>query len=452
MGNCCKKRTKPITFDNSQTTKNSNNDISKMEMKDDNCKNEGIRFTNDYYGNNQNNGNNKDSMSTIKKKKDENSQKNNETSDFSDNSEVSVNNNRYDKILIGLNNIGATCYMNATLQCLSNTKKLTEFFMNSFEKYYEKNDDKKITIEYYKLLKHLWDVKNKNNTPYSPDEFKEVISNENPLFEGIQANDSKDLINFLLEKMHEELNKAPKNNIYDNNNNVMKNPNIQMDKSKILQIFLENFKNNYQSIISDIFYGTSETNYLCKSCGTVKYNYEIFFFLEFPLEQVNIYFGKAYNSNNYIRIKNNPDVDLLECFEYNKKEEYMTGENQMYCNICEKNCDAVYSTSLFSMPKYLIIILNRGKGNVYQCNVNFPQTLDLSKYIVSKGGISQYHLYAVICHLGPSSMSGHFIAFCRHRINEKWYMYNDDIVTECQGDEYLTGVPYILFYEEMKFL
>ena len=31
-------------------------------------------------------------------------------------------------ILRGLNNIGATCYMNATLQCLSNIKPLTEFF------------------------------------------------------------------------------------------------------------------------------------------------------------------------------------------------------------------------------------------------------------------------------------------------------------------------------------
>ena len=37
-------------------------------------------------------------------------------------------------VLIGLNNIGATCYMNATLQCLSNTKKLTEYFLNNYTK------------------------------------------------------------------------------------------------------------------------------------------------------------------------------------------------------------------------------------------------------------------------------------------------------------------------------
>ena len=43
--------------------------------------------------------------------------------------------NKKDKkpILIGLNNIGATCYMNATLQCFSNTNKLTEYFLNEYK-------------------------------------------------------------------------------------------------------------------------------------------------------------------------------------------------------------------------------------------------------------------------------------------------------------------------------
>ena len=46
-------------------------------------------------------------------------------------------------------------------------------------------------------------------------------------------------------------------------------------------------------------------------------------------------------------------------------------------------------------------------------------------------------------------MSGHFIAFCKHRLNGKWYKYNDAIVTLCQdqNNEYKIGTPYILFYE-----
>jgi ubiquitin C-terminal hydrolase len=73
-------------------------------------------------------------------------------------------------IIIGLNNIGATCYMNATLQSFSNTDKLTEYFLNTYK--YDPNDEKKImSNEYYKVIKNLWDINNKQKC-YSPYDFK----------------------------------------------------------------------------------------------------------------------------------------------------------------------------------------------------------------------------------------------------------------------------------------
>jgi len=277
--------------------------------------------------------------------------------------DLNISEDRYYKILIGLNNIGATCYMNSTIQCLSNTKKLAEYFLTKFQ--YNKNDkSKKISNEFYILLKALWNVKNNKNKPYSPESFKNAIGEENPLFQGIQANDIRDLINFLLENIHVEL------NIENNNKNIsnilMSNPHIQTNKKQMLEIYLKDFQNNNKSIISDLFYGTHETIYICNNCKNIKYNYGIFFFLEFPLQQVNFYFGRGFSNNN-----KNPDINLLECFEYYRKQEMMTGDNKMYCNECGTNSDAIYSSSLFSMPIYLIIILNRGRGNIYQCKVNF---------------------------------------------------------------------------------
>ena len=74
-------------------------------------------------------------------------------------------------ILVGLNNIGATCYMNATLQCLSNTDDLTNFFLDKFkDDLTDKN--KIISNAYYNVIKSLWDREN-NNKSFSPNEFKE---------------------------------------------------------------------------------------------------------------------------------------------------------------------------------------------------------------------------------------------------------------------------------------
>ena len=343
-------------------------------------------------------------------------------------------------VLIGLNNIGATCYMNATLQCLSNSAKMTEFFLD----FYKNDKTKKMSNEYYKVIKNLWDV-NSTQKSYSPYSFKEVLSQENELFAGIQANDSKDLINFLIERMHQELNVVNPNKSNNNDDNM--NQLDQTNELEMLKTFIEEFHQKFNSPISNLFYGILETKTRCQGCSVIKFNFQIYSFLEFPLQQVNQYFFNNGKRPLFTQDGKNPDVDLYECFEYNRKIDLMNGENQMFCNICNKLCDSLYSTILYSGPIYLIINLNRGKGAVYECKVKFPNQLNILNYVTFTEGITTYELYAVICHLGPSSMSGHFVAYCRNRIDNKWYLYNDAFVTPCTKKyQYNDGMPYILFY------
>ena len=347
-------------------------------------------------------------------------------------------------IIIGLNNIGATCYMNATLQCLSNSGKLTEYFLKN----YKPNLNRIMSNEYHKVLINLWDIKNNNNS-YSPNSFKEVLSKENPLFAGIAANDSKDLINFLLERFHQELNEVNINN--NNINNIDDFDKInQMNELEMLKYFLGEYTQKFNSPISNLFYGILETKSQCQGCNVFKYNFQVYSFLEFPLQQVNQYFFNNGKRPLFTNEGKNPDVDLYECFEYNAKVDLMTGDNQMFCNICHKLRNSYYSTILYSGPYYLIINLNRGKGAVYECKVNFPEQLNLFNYVTYKDGFTVYGLYAVICHLGPSSMSGHFVAYCRNRMDNKWYLYNDGFVTKCSKPfQYNDGMPYILFYKAL---
>ena len=166
------------------------------------------------------------------------------------------------------------------------------------------------------------------------------------------------------------------------------------------------------------------------------------------MEKVNKYFVNKGKKPLLTNDGRNPDIDLYECFEFYAKEELMSGENQLYCNNCKQIANAYNSTTIFLSPIYLIINLNRGKENIYECKVNFPEKLNLSNYVTFKKGFIEYDLYAVICHLGPNSKDGHFVAYCRNRLDNKWYLYDDANVTECsRKDQYNEGMPYILFYK-----
>ena len=335
--------------------------------------------------------------------------------------------------LVGLTNVGATCYMNATLQCLSNVKELTLSLLNpERNKIMEKDKySYKLTIAYSEVLKNLWN--NNSVKSYSPYSFKNTISMMNPLFAGINANDSKDLILFLLETMHNELNPIK----IEKPNNIP--PNGQYYYEIAFKFFAEYFANNYRSIISNLFYGMFNSMMQCANCGRTTHNVQCYNILIFPLEEVKIFKRRYFNK-----------VDILECFEYYQHVEILTGMNQIYCNIC-KNLENCYNSSkIIIAPNILIVNLNRGKGNQFNIKLTFGEYLDIKQFIYYNQSPNYYELIGVVTHLGPSGMSGHFIAYCKSFVDFKWYKFNDAMVDECSfSDVTQVGTPYILFYSKI---
>ena len=122
--------------------------------------------------------------------------------------------------------------MNALLQCLSNTKNLTDYFLNK----YKEDQNKIISNEYHKLILNLSNIE-KNNILYSPYSFKEVLYKENPLFADIARNDLKDLIDFLFERLHQELNSIIK--INNNINKKILSLNEQTNEQYMLDSFIK---------------------------------------------------------------------------------------------------------------------------------------------------------------------------------------------------------------------
>ena len=250
------------------------------------------------------------------------------------------------KPLIGFENIGATCYMNATLQCICNIEKFVDYFKYSkhlFKIVKEDIKKEKLCSQFKLIIEKLYPDRRSNNYKnylnnkpnpkitsrkknlkpfFPPTKFKNTISIMNPLFEGIAANDAKDLVNFLIMTLHAELNRAPPEEI--NMGNLLQD---QTNKQLMLQNFASNFTKTHQSIISDIFYAMNCNVTQCLNCGVTSYNYQIYFFLIFPLEEVRkfVLMNNSGFNNNF----NTNMVNIYDCFNFDRKINSMSGDNAM---------------------------------------------------------------------------------------------------------------------------
>ena len=158
---------------------------------------------------------------------------------------------------------------------------------------------------------------------------------------------------------------------------------------------------------------------------------------------------KKINYNfNKIKLLNDGTVDIHDCFEYLSQIEIFTKENSIYCDICKRECDAVYQMKLYNSPEVLIIILNRGRGIQYHVELNYDMQLSLINYLENPSSGYLYELIGII--YGLSSDKIHYVAICKNPINNLWYSYNDCIIYPANIYEIKYLKPFILLYKKMK--
>ena len=347
---------------------------------------------------------------------------------------------------LGLDNIGSTCYMNATIQCLAHIPELSEELIQIFLNNNNNNNNnyylhKNLTKEYTLFLINIFELNNNNindNGSYAPYNLKNIIGNQDSLFIGNEAQDAKDLLIFLIETMNTELNGGI-SPIY---NDIVRLGIDTKDLLKIKQTFLNDFNSKNFSPFSKWLYGFSLTTSLCQKCQNQRYSYECFNLLIFPLLEIKNYILKYNYNNQYI-------LNIYDCFKFYNKEEFFVGNNKMFCQDCNSEQDVCVKRMIDNTPPVLIIILDRGLDNMdFQENFDYDEYLDLNNLLANENNYTQYYLCGIICHLGASGPSGHFVAFCKMDMQSPWYLYNDSSVTEYkdQKDIFNRGTPYILFY------
>lgn len=191
----------------------------------------------------------------------------------------SYRNNEHKPGLCGLSNLGNTCFMNSAIQCISNVPLLTDFFLqgrykSEINKVNPLGRKGELAEAFADLVHEMWSGQNSYTIPRN---FKLQLSRFAPQFTGYQQQDSHELLAFLLDGLHEDLNR------------IMKKPYVEMGShvGKSDEVFAEeswqDHKKRNDSIIVDIFHGLLKSTLNCMICTEISIKFDPFCYLSVPL-------------------------------------------------------------------------------------------------------------------------------------------------------------------------
>ncbi|KAK2464014.1 hypothetical protein APHAL10511_003958 [Amanita phalloides] len=361
----------------------------------------------------------------------------------------------------GLKNLGNTCYMNAPIQCLSATVPFARFFKDgrwkTFINFMNPLGSKgKLAGTFAKLVQEMW----LSDLPYlTPFEFRKSICQLKSEFIGSDQHDSQEFLNFLLDGIHEDLNriitKPPAKHDPEQEAELERLP-VQIASEQEWRAW----RMRNDSIIVDYFQGQFRSRLECLTCQKTSTTYNVFSILQLPIPHAKS--GK---------------VPIGQCLDAFFNEEVLEKDNSWDCPNCKVKRRATKKLSLARLPPVLLIQLKRFEANgrfsdKIDTFVDYPmKSLDLTNYMPSplppgadraqlNGGISmspadprtqlppyRYDLYAVTNHFGNLS-SGHYTAFIASR--DGWMYCDDSSVKPVDPRQVVNQKAYLLFYKRIK--
>ncbi|KAJ8768357.1 hypothetical protein K2173_021510 [Erythroxylum novogranatense] len=180
--------------------------------------------------------------------------------------------------LAGLQNLGNTCFMNSALQCLVHTPPLVEYFLQDYSD--EINIENplgmrgELAIAFGELLRKMW---SSGRTTIAPRAFKGKVALFAPQFSGYNQHDSQELLAFLLDGLHEDLNRVKQKPYFE-----MKDWNGEPD-DEVAEVCWRNHKARNDSVIVDVCQGQYKSTLVCPICGKISVTFDPFMYLTLPL-------------------------------------------------------------------------------------------------------------------------------------------------------------------------
>ncbi|XP_072955220.1 ubiquitin carboxyl-terminal hydrolase 5 [Typha angustifolia] len=184
--------------------------------------------------------------------------------------------------LTGLLNLGNTCFMNSAIQCLVHTPEFARYFREDYRQEINRQNPfgmvGELALAFGELLRKLWAP---GRSPVSPRPFKTKLARFAPQFSGYNQHDSQELLAFLLDGLHEDLNRV-KNKHYTKTKDADGRPD-----EEVADEYWANHIARNDSIIVDVCQGQYKSTLVCPVCGKVSVTFDPFMYLSLPLQSAS---------------------------------------------------------------------------------------------------------------------------------------------------------------------
>eukprot|EP01016_Furgasonia_blochmanni_P019284 TRINITY_DN2164_c0_g1_i4.p1 TRINITY_DN2164_c0_g1~~TRINITY_DN2164_c0_g1_i4.p1 ORF type:complete len:430 (+),score=90.94 TRINITY_DN2164_c0_g1_i4:65-1354(+) len=318
----------------------------------------------------------------------------------------------------GLKNLGNSCYMNAVLQILINTREIAQTIING--DFYDNivPNNKGIANSFADVANRLI---SEHNQFEDPSDLKNVFERYVPQFAGHEQQDAQEFMRTFMDLLHEDMNKiqAPSKETVAAITRELEDS-TDMKPIVKFQRWVNSPLAGGNSYIKYLFAGALANTLNCSHCHGGTTSFETFWELSLSLE-----------------ILHSNALDLSTALDDYFKDEIL--EQSLTCRQCRQISTFTKKFDLCQPPRILTIHLKRFYFTEHgRMKINTPvkiptDNLNLSKYVHRefKSRVHPdwctYRLYAIINHVGDLNY-GHYTTDCFNFDEGVFYRFNDDKV------------------------